>query len=142
MSRTSRIGSLAATIAIVGAVVFPAAGLASDGPVAHKSGAIVNYLTSGKVKLGKKLSVSFVCAVNCDLTSTLKLKGPGVHATNTQSTSVSAGGGVTHFFQINGQLRKFIKTDIGRFRLVSKVNATDPVTGATDAISRSFKLKR
>jgi hypothetical protein len=46
------------------------------------------------------------------------------------------------FFKPNGPLLKALKAAPGRYKLVNKITATDPVTGVTDAISRTFKFKR
>jgi hypothetical protein len=35
-----------------------------------------------------------------------------------------------------------LKASPGRFKLVNRISATDPATGATDAISRVFRFKR
>jgi hypothetical protein len=141
MSRTARIGGFAAAVAIVGALLLPATGAVAT-PTAHKAGAIVNYLTTGKIRIAKKLSVPFVCSVNCDVVSTLKLKGPFVKGADKESASLTAGAPVAHFLQPSGPLLRLIKSMPGRYKLVSHVNATDPATGATDQISHSFRLKR
>ena len=46
------------------------------------------------------------------------------------------------FFKPNGPLLKSMKAEPGKFRLVNTITATDPTTGLTDAISRTFKFKR
>ena len=54
MSTRSRIGSFAAAIVITGALLLPASGVTAA-PTAHKSGAIVNYLKTGKLKIAKRI---------------------------------------------------------------------------------------
>jgi hypothetical protein len=135
-------GRHAALAAAVGALLVPSSSALADGPVATKSGAVVNFLTLGKVKIRKKLAVSFECAVNCSVTSTLTLKGAGFKFTSAQSGNFPFGVPLIHFIQPNGQALKFIKANVGKFRLVSSVSATDSTTGATDSISHAFKLKR
>src|SRR3954453_13189040 len=94
MSRMSRMGSFAAAVAIVGALLLPATGAVAT-PTAHKSGAIINYSTTGKLRIGKRIIVPFVCSVNCDVVSTLTVKGPFVHGSATEqgflATNVPAG---------------------------------------------------
>jgi hypothetical protein len=141
MSRTSRIGIVFAAVAVVGVMLLPASG-AAGAPTAHKSGAIVNYLTTGKLKIAKKIIVPFVCSVNCDVVSTLKLKGPLVNGSDTEQGSLQAGVAAGHFLKPSGQLLKLLKASPGRYKLISHITATDPATGATDPISHSFKLKR
>jgi hypothetical protein len=141
MSRMSRIWSFAAAVAILGALLLPVSG-AVGAPTAHKSGAIVNYLTTGKLKIGKKIIVPFVCSVNCNVVSTLKVKGPFVRGSDTEQGSLQAGVAAGHFIKPSGPLLRLIKASPGRYKLISHITATDPATGATDSISHSFKLKR
>lgn len=141
MSRKSRTGSIAAAIAVTGALLLPVAG-ASAAPTAHKSGAIVNYTTTGKLKIAKKIVVPFVCSVNCNVVSTLKIKGPFVKGSDTEQGSLQAGVVAGHFIKPSGPLKKLMRANPGRYKLVSHVTATDPATGAVDNISHAFRLKR
>jgi hypothetical protein len=147
MSRRSRVGTIVAALAITAALALPASNaLAGGGPVATKSGAIVNYVSTAKVKFGKRSGPSFVCSVTCNLTSNLVLKGPHVKLPDTKSaTNVPPGQGLTHFFNFSKfpkPVRQFIAQHVGQYKLVSTVSATDATSGATDAISHVFKLKR
>src|SRR5690348_1614419 len=128
MSRKSRRGTIAAAIAVSGALLLPAAG-AVAAPTAHKSGAIVNYTTTGKLKIAKKIVVPFVCSVNCDVVSTLKIKGPFVKGSDTEQGSLQAGAIAGHFIKPSGTLKKLMLANPGRYKLVSHVTATDPATG-------------
>lgn len=141
MSRKSRIGSFAVVVAVIGALLLPASG-ASGSPTAHKSGAIINYLTTGKLQIAKRIIVPFVCSVNCDVVSSLKLKGPFVTGTDVEQGSLQAGVPAGHFIKPSGPLLKLLKASPGRYKVISQVTATDPATGATDQISHAFKLKR
>ena len=47
-----------------------------------------------------------------------------------------------HFIKPSGPLKKLMRANPGRYKLVSHVTATDPATGAVDKISHAFKLKR
>jgi len=141
MSRFSRIGAFAAAVAVVGALLLPASSAVSA-PTAHKSGALVNYLTTGKIAIKKKLIVPFVCSVNCNVTSFLKLKGPFVKGSDTETGSLQAGVAAGHFLKPSGPLKKLLLASPGRYKLISRITATDPTTGATDQIAHSFKLKR
>ena len=141
MSRTSRIGSFAVVAAVVGALLLPISG-ASGAPTAHKSGAIVNYLSTGKIRIAKRMQVLFSCSVACNLVSTLKVKGPFVKGASKDSGSPGAGQAAEHFLKPTGPLLKLMKASPGRYKLVSHVKATDPATGAVDKIAHSFRLKR
>ena len=59
MSRKTRIGSIAAAVAATGVLLLPAIRAPSGAPTAHKSGAIVNYLTTGKIRIAKRIIVPF-----------------------------------------------------------------------------------
>jgi hypothetical protein len=141
MGRKSRIGSIAAAVAVTGALLIPAAGAAGS-PTAHKSGAIVNYLTTGKLRISKKIIVPFVCSVDCNVVSTLKIKGPFVKGSDTEQGSLQAGVAAGHFIKPSGSLKKLMKAHPGRYKLVSHITATDPATGAVDNIAHAFRLKR
>jgi len=142
MIRKSRTRTIAAVLAVIVALLLPATTASAGGPTAVKSGALVNYTTTGKIKIAKKLFVPFVCSANCSVVSNLTLKGPGVKLPDTQSAPLNAGVVAAHFLQPNGPLMKSLKARPGRFKLVSSVTATDVVTGATDTIAHTFRLKR
>jgi hypothetical protein len=140
------VGTIIAAMAITAVLAVPASSAAGGGPVATKSGAIVNYISTAKIKLGKRSGPSFVCSVTCNLTSNLVLKGPHIKLPDSESASnVPAGQALTHFFNFSKfpkPVRQFIAQHVGLYKLVSTVNATDATTGATDTISNVFKLKR
>lgn len=141
MTRMSRIWRATALFAILGALLVPAASVAG-GPVATKSGALINYTTTGKLKVGKSITIPVVCSANCQVTSNLTVKGPGFKLTNTVSGPLTAGVPGGHIIKPNGPLLRSMKAEPGRFRLVSHMTATDSTTGAQDSISHSFRLKR
>lgn len=141
MGRTSRIGSFAAAVALIAALLLPAS-RAAGSPTAHKSGAIINYVTTGKLRIAKRIIVPIVCSVNCDVVSSLKVKGPFVKGTDVEQGSLQAGVPAGHFIKPSGPLLKLLKASPGRYKLISNVTAADPATGATDHIAHSFKLKR
>jgi len=141
MSTKSRIGTVAAALAVIGALLLPASSAVSS-PTAHKAGAIINYLTLGKIRIQKKMIVPFQCSVNCNVISTLKLKGPFVKGADTEQGSLQAGVPSGHFIKPSGPLKKLMQATPGKYKLISHVTAQDPATGATDTIAHSFKLKR
>ena len=139
----TRIGRAVALLALAGALILPASpATAGDGPTARKSGAIINYKSGKKLKIGKRIQILVVCSVDCDVVSKSVIKGPGVKLKGTISGSLQAGIPGGPFFKPNGPLLKAMKATPGKFRLINRITATDPATGATDAISRSFRLKR
>jgi hypothetical protein len=137
----SRIWKSAALLGVVSALLLPGSSALAGAPVAHKSGAIINYTKTGKLKIAKHLLIYFTCAVNCDATSTSTIKGLGGRATITASGQIPAGPGVLQL-TINGTLLKLMKANPGAFKVVNSINATDPATGAADSIAHTFKLKR
>jgi hypothetical protein len=148
MSRAGKRPTFAALV-IAGALLMPAsqavAGAqiaAGDGPVAHKSGAIVNFITAGKVKVARHFQPLAVCSVDCSVTGTAVLKGLGGRATITDSGTFAANQPFGLQITVKGGLLKLMKANPGRFHLSETYTATDPATGATDTISHSFKFKR
>ncbi len=142
MSWTSRVGSLFAVLAVAGVLLIPASGAGADGPVAHKSGAIVNFVTKRKVRIRKHIQPVAVCSVNCDVTGTGVLKGLGARVPFGDSGSFAANQLFGLALIVKGRALKTIKRNAGKFKLTEKLTATDPTTGATDTISRAFRLKR
>jgi hypothetical protein len=146
-----RLIGVAGVVALVVTLSFPVAGAtghvgtaseASDGPIAQKAGAVVSYATQGKIKVAPTIGVSFVCSVACSVTSTLTIKGPKPGSDTQTATDLPAGQLLTHFVKLKKSAVMFIRANVGKFRVVSTVTATDPSTGAVDTISQTFKLKR
>jgi hypothetical protein len=126
-----------------GLLLLPGTAAAGGGaPIATKSGALVNYTSTGKLKIGKRITIFVVCSANCNVDTTTVVKGPGFKQSAEVSGPLSAGVPGGPFFKPNGQLLRDMKAQPGRFRVNSTVTATDPATGATETISRSFRLKR
>jgi hypothetical protein len=144
VDRMSRIWRSAALVAVAGVLaVSGSAAAAAGGPVAQKSGAIVNYLTTGKLKIKKTMRVEFQCAVTCDAVASINLKGPGVKGSPaTGSGTLPAGAIAQSTIKPSGDLQRVMRAFPARYKIVSNVTVTDPATGATDAISHVFKVKR
>jgi hypothetical protein len=136
-------GRVIASLVLVAALLVPvSSALAGDGPVAHKSGAIVNFVTTGKIRVARHFQPLAVCSVNCDVTGTAVLKGLGGKATITDTGSFAANQPFGLQISVKGGLLKLMKAHPGRFHLSETYTATDPATGATDTVSRSFRFKR
>src|SRR6266545_754467 len=142
MSRKTWAGCLIAIVAMAGVLLLPSANAAAGGPVAHKSGAIVNYTSTGKLKVAKNIFIYFTCAVNCNATSTSTIKGLGGKVTIPASGSVTAGVQAYIKLTVKGVLLKLLKAQPGAFKVINNISATDPTTGAVDNINHTFKLKR
>ena len=92
--------------------------------------------------VAEKIEIKVVCAVNCDVTSTTVIKGPGFKTTSVVSGGLTAGVVGGPFFNPNGPLLKSMKAETSKWRLANTITATDPASGANDTISHTFKLKR
>ncbi|HSD24525.1 MAG TPA: hypothetical protein VLB79_09385 [Solirubrobacterales bacterium] len=149
MSRAGTRATLVA-LAVTAALLIPAsqAGAGAhiarggDGPVATKSGAIVNFLPAGKLKVAKHFQPLAVCSVDCSVTGTAVLKGLGGKATITDSGSFAANQPFGLQITVKGVLLKRMKQQPGKFRLNVTYTAMDPTTGASDTVSRPYKFKR
>jgi hypothetical protein len=141
--RRNPVGRRVALLALAGALVLPAStAVAGDGPPATTSGAIVNFVTTGKLKVAKRIQPLAVCNVNCDVSGTGVLKGMGRKATFSDSSSFAAGQQFGLFAIVKGQFLKLMKANPGKFRLRETLTAIDQATGATHTVSRAFKFKR
>jgi hypothetical protein len=149
MSRSAGKRTTFAALLVVGALLIPASQAAAGahiasggGPIATQSGALINYVSTARVKVGKRMEVPLVCSANCNVTSTIVIKGPSTKIKSTVAGALVANIPGGHFIKPNGPLLKLMKADTKRFRFVNNVTATDPVTGVQDHISHVFKLKR
>jgi hypothetical protein len=125
--------------------VLPAAapaGTGSGGPTATKSGVLINYVSSGRLKIGKKITIVLVCSANCQVDATTVILAPGPNLTVSVSGPLSANVPGGPFFKPNGPLLKAMKADPGKYKVRSTVTATNVTTGAAETASRTFKLKR
>jgi hypothetical protein len=137
----TRIGRIVGLVVVCGALL-PASMAVAGGPVAEKSGALINYVSTGKLKIGKTIEITAVCSANCTVQSHSVTIGPSYKQKANISGPLTAGvpGGPT--FQPNGPLLRLMKAAPGRFKIQNTLVATDDVTGATDTISHTFRLKR
>jgi hypothetical protein len=135
-------GIVVAALALALFLLPTAAVAGRDEPTATKSGALVNYVSTGKLKIAKKITIFIVCSANCNVDTTTVVKGPGFKDSAQVTGPLPAGAPGGPFFKPNGPLLKAMKAQPGRFRVNSTVVATDPATGATETIARSFRLKR
>ena len=135
--RTARAVAIAVTAA---ALMAPAA--ASAGPVATKSGVLINYVGPAKLKVGKRIQISLVCSANCNVDATTTVKGPRFKDSFQLSGGLTANVVGGPFFQPNGPLLKQMKAETGKFTIISSVTATNATTGAVESASRTFHLKR
>lgn len=151
MSRRARTRTIFATAAVSTALLIPASEAAAGGaqiasaghgPVATKSGAIINWKSGFKLRVTRRIQPLAVCSVDCDVSGRGVLKGMGGKAAFADSGSFPAGQLFGLLITIKGSLLKLMKAHPDKFKLVETLTATDPTTGAVDRISRTFRFKR
>src|SRR5262245_17068716 len=113
-----------AALAVTAALLVPASqaagahiARAGDGPVATKSGAIVNFLPAGKLKVARSFQPLAICSINCDVTGTAVIKGFGLKLPVTDSGSFAANQPFGLRVTVKGQLLNLMKDQPGKFRL-------------------------
>jgi hypothetical protein len=155
MSRKSRMGTGIAALAATTALAFPASSAlaggaqiasAGDGPVAHKSGAIINWVSGNKLRVARRIQPLATCSLPCSVSGSGVLKGFGGRAPFADSGSFQPGQLFGLYVTVKGDLLKLMKARPGAFKINETLTATatDPTTGAplTDTITRTFGLKR
>lgn len=142
MRRRIAIAGIAAAALVTALIGGPAAAGAS-GPAATKSATVFNYTTTGKLKIGKRISVFLVCITDCNINATVTLVAPGPNATDFLSGGpLAAGTGVELYLKPNGPTLKAMKDEPGKFKIRTKVSANSPTTGQSETITKTFNLKR
>ena len=157
MSRRSRVGTGFAALAATAALAFPASSALADaqiasaggGPVAQKSGALINFVTTGKLRVARTIQPIAVCTQTCTVSGVGVIKGFGGRGTFSDSGGpFAAGEQFGLLLQAKGNLLKALKAFPGRFHLTETLTATpvDPTTkapiGAPETISATFGFKR
>lgn len=144
-TRTTAIALLTSAALLIPASQAGAGGAvasAGDGPVAVKSGAIVNWQSGYKLRVSRRIQPLAVCSVTCSVTGTGTLKGMGGRASFSDTGTFQPGQLFGLYVTVKGSLLKLMKAFPGRFRLSETLTATDTATGAVDTISRTFRFKR
>jgi hypothetical protein len=130
-----------AAIAALGLMATPV-GVGAE-PTATASGEeLVRYLTTGKLKPGKRIAYQVVCGADCEVTATttLVLKGPDVGPV--QVAAQFAPQEIAEaFIKPNKAARAAIKADIGASKLRTEVTARNLATGEIDTDTRTFRFK-
>ena len=121
--------------------VAPASPASGATPAVDTEG-LVNYVTFGKLKPGKRISYEFVCSTECQVTasSTLVLKGPNLGPA-VDSGLFSPGQIAEAFLKLNKAARGAINAHIGAAKLRTVIFASNSA-GATDTDTRVFRFKR
>lgn len=162
MSRRARTRTTMAALALTAALLLPASQAAAtgaeiassgNGPVATKSGAIINWISGTKLSVSKsircrhhkctaKIQPLAICGVACSVSGTGTLKGLGGKASFSDHASFDANFRFGLYVTVKGGLLKLMQQSPGKFHLSETLTATDPTNGAVDTIKRTFKFKR
>ena len=104
----------------------------------------LSYVTTGKLKLKKRITYKFVCSTECQVTatSTLVLRGPDVGPI--VDTGVFPAGQIIEvFLKPNKSARRKIRRNLGASKLRTSVTAINPGPyGENDTDTRVFRFKR
>jgi hypothetical protein len=136
---------IAALVTAGVAVILVSAG--SPGAVAQTSvdtEGLLSYVTTGKLKLGKRIAYRLVCSTDCQVTATttLVLRGPDVGPV-VDTGSFPAGETFEVFLRPNKAARRAIRRHIRASKLRTSVTAVNPgpySEGDTD--TRVFRFRR
>jgi hypothetical protein len=105
---------------------------------------LLSYVTTGKLKLGKRIAYRLVCSTECQVTATttLVLRGPDVGPI--VDTGVFPAGQVIEvFLKPNKSARRAIRRNIGASKLRTSVTAINPGPyGDNDTDTRVFRFRR
>jgi hypothetical protein len=83
-------------------------------------------VTTGKIKIAKRIQILLVCSQDCNVTSSSRIKGPGVNLPGTVSGPLQAGVPGGPFFKPNGALLKALRARPGAYKLVNKSARSTP----------------
>lgn len=105
---------------------------------------LLSYVTTGKLKLKKRIAYKFVCSTECQVTATttLVLRGPDVGPI-VDTGSFPAGEIIEVFLKPNKSARRAIRRHIGASKLRTSVTAINPGPyGENDTDTRVFRFRR
>jgi len=105
---------------------------------------LLSYVTTGKLKLKKRITYKFMCSTECQVTATttLVLRGPDVGPI--VDTGVFPAGQIIEvFLKPNKSARRAIRRNIGASKLRTSVTAINPGPyGENDTDTRVFRFRR
>ncbi len=137
------VGRALAGVAVAALLAVPASEAVADGgPVARESGALINFVTTGKLRVQRTMQPLAQCSATCNVTGSGTLKGLGGRATFSDTGQFAAGQLFGLSVTVPKKLLRLMKQSPGRFRLSETLTATDATTGAVDSVSQTFRFKR
>ena len=105
---------------------------------------VLSYVTTGKLKVGKRIAYKLVCSKECQVTATttLVLRGPDV-GPFVDTASFPAGETIVVSLKPNKSARRAIRRHIRASKLRTSVTAVHPGPyGESDTDTRVFRFKR
>lgn len=138
--KSRALSGLAAAIAVIALAAPPALSAAAP-PASASAETLVSFVGPKKLKVGKRMTYSFACVVNCNIVVSDLLEGPGGKLRGSLSGPIAAGAPASVILKPNGPLLKDLKAETGKFKLKVEVTATDPTTGETDTDRRTYGFK-
>jgi hypothetical protein len=132
-----------AMIALAGLGAAAPAGLApAKATAATEYDSLVAYWPAGKLKVGKRISYRFVCASDCQVTTTSTLVLPGPNLGPVVDTAIFSPGQIgRETLTLNKAARFMIASHLRTSKLRTSITASTS-TGLTDRDARVFKFKR
>jgi hypothetical protein len=130
-------------IAFAGLGAAAPAGLApAKATAATEYDSLVAYWPAGKLKVGKRITYRFVCASDCQVTTTSTLVLPGPNLGPVVDTAIFSPGQIgRETLTLNKAARFMIASHLRTSKLRTSITASTS-TGLTDRDARVFKFKR
>jgi hypothetical protein len=140
---------VAGTLALAGLLPVAASGssglVRTGGTTATSSAEVetlASYVTTGKLKVQRRVRFLASCSVNCDVTVHMVLEVPGPNlASEPLSGSFPAGQVFEGYIKLTKSGLAFLKENKSKAKFRTEYTATDPLTGNTDTDTRAFKFK-
>jgi hypothetical protein len=139
-----RSGIAALVTAGVAVILVTAAPPRAVAQTSVDSEGLLSYVTTGKLKLGKRIAYKLVCSTECQVTATttLVLRGPDVGPV-VDTALFPAGETIVVLLQPNKSARRAIRRHIRASKLRTSVTAVNPGPyGESDTDTRIFRFKR
>src|SRR5262249_44118057 len=100
----SRAGRACGVLAVAAGLLLPSAAAGAGGPVAMKSGGVVNFTSTAKLRVMKTMQIPYSCTVDCDVSVSARIKGPGTNLKLLQLPVSFSAGPVLFFIKPNKPL--------------------------------------
>ena len=143
MAEAIRSGIAALVTVGVAIILVTAAPLHAVAQTSGDSEGVLSYVTTGKLKVGKRIAYKLMCSTECQVTATttLVLRGPDVGPV-VDTALFPAGKTIVVFLKPNKSARRAIRRHIRASKLRTSVTAVKPGPyGESDTDTRIFRFK-